>query len=137
MFELIVEGQAYPLHFGMGFLREINKTVSVPIDGTSGAMKNVGLKYAIAGVIDGDAEALCDVLYAANKGLEPRLTRDMIDKYIDDESTDIDALFEDVVNFLSKANATRKETLLILAAVEEAKKKEAMNQEILKTGTGN
>ena len=51
MFELTINEQVYQFHFGMGFLREINKTVSAPVDGLQGVKKNMGLRYTAAGII--------------------------------------------------------------------------------------
>ena len=107
----------------MGFLREMNQKISVPVDGMPGVKKNVGLRYWIASVIDGDIEALEEVIDLANKGQKPRLTKKILDEYIEDESTDVDELFDTVVGFLKTANATRKETKSIMDAVMEAEKK--------------
>lgn len=119
MYELTICGQVYQFNFGMGFLREMNRKISVPVDGMPGVKKNVGLRYAIARVIDGDVEGLQEVLAAANKGMEPRLTMETLDAYIEDSGTDIDALFEQVMDFLKTANATRKEVFALLEAAEE------------------
>lgn len=127
MFELTVNGVVYQFLFGMGFMREINKTVVAKVDNGSNATKNMGLQYAVAGVVDGDLEALVDILDVANKGQNPRITRNALDSYIEDESTDIDKLFTDVLYFLGKANATKKTTALILEAVEAEKQKRAAN----------
>jgi predicted solute-binding protein len=54
-----------------------------------------------------DVEALCDVLMTANKGENPRLTQKELETYIEDETTDIEALFAQVVDFFGKANATK------------------------------
>ena len=43
----------------------------------------------------------------------------MLSDYIDDESTDLDGLFEEVQDFLSKANATKKDFRKIQKAYEE------------------
>lgn len=123
MFELTINGTVYQFKFGMGFLREINKTVSKAVDGLEGVKKNMGLQYKIAGLIDGDVEDLVDILDKANMGFSPRATRQVIDAYIDDENTNLDALFEKVLDFLQKANATKKTTLAILEAVEKEKAK--------------
>ena len=125
MFELTINDQVYQFCFGMGFLRDINKTVSVPVDGAAGVSKNIGLRFAIANIIDGNIETLTDILDIANKGQSPRVTKKLLDAYIDDESTDIDALFEDVVGFLKNTNATKKATRGILEAVEKEKQKDA------------
>lgn len=128
MFELTIKGEVHQFNFGMGFLREINKTVCVPVEGAPGLKKNAGLRYKIAGIIDGDVEVLAEVLDIANKNQGPRLTRAAIDAHIDDENTDINQLFEDVLGFLTSANATRKTTEAILKVVEEEKQKQNRNQ---------
>lgn len=66
--ELTINGQVYQFNFGMGFMREMNKKVSMPVDGVKDAKKNIGLRYAVAGIMDGDVEALEDLLLVANKG---------------------------------------------------------------------
>jgi hypothetical protein len=121
MFELTIKGVVYQFHFGMGFMREINKKVGTPVDGLPDVKKNIGLQYYVAGVMDGDIEALFEVLDVANKNQKPRVTRDTLDAYIDDPDTDIDKLFEDVLGFLKNANATKKTVAMLLEAVEKQK----------------
>lgn len=125
MFELTINDTVYQFKFGMGFMREMDKRITKPIEGVNGKTKNVGLQYAIAGIIDGEVDTLADVLNVANQGFSPRVTRDLLDSYIDDESTDIDQLFDDVLGFLKTANATRKTTVMLLEAIEKEKAKEA------------
>ena len=120
MFELTINGVVYQFKFGMGFMREINQTLKQS-DGD--VKKNVGLRYALAGIIDGDMEDLVNVLYAANKGFTPRVTKAVLDDYIDNECEDIDKVFEDVKDFLQKANATKKTMNQLLEMVEEQKTK--------------
>ena len=125
MFELTISGVVYSFNFGMGFMREINKKISRPVDGMPDVKKNVGLQYAVAGIIDNDVETLVDVLDLANKGNSPRVTKALLDACIDDSETDIDALFKEVLGFLKSANATKKITNLLLEAVEAEKAKQA------------
>ena len=108
MFELTIETEVYQFNAGMGFVKEINKTVQIPVDGAPSVKQNAGVRYKIGQLLDGDVEALVDVLDVANKGQSLRATRTLLEKYIEDESTDIDKLFEDVLNFLSNANCTKK-----------------------------
>jgi hypothetical protein len=108
MFELEIKGTVYPLNFGMGFLREVNKKISIPVDGAPGVKQNVGLRHIIGRLMDCDMEALVEVLSAAGYKQEPRITADLLDKYIDDPDTDVDELFNKVMDFLEKSNATRK-----------------------------
>lgn len=123
MFELTIKDQVYEFNFGMGFMREVNKKISAPVEGLKDVKKNIGLQYLVAGVVDGDLEALVDILDTANMGHKPRVSRDLLDSYIDDENTDIDKLFADVMDFLSNANATKKTVATLLKAIEDQKAK--------------
>ena len=129
MFELTIEGKVYQFNFGMGFLREMNKRVSTPVDNLPDVKKNIGLQYVIAGVLDGDLEDLVEVLDCANKGQTPRVTKTLLDNYIDNEETDIEELFESVIDFLKKTNATKKVTLHLLEELEKQKAKMEKEQE--------
>ncbi|MFR9207032.1 MAG: tail assembly chaperone [Lachnospiraceae bacterium] len=123
MYELTINDVVYQFNFGMGFMREVNKKVCTPVDGLKDVKKNIGLQYLVASILDGDVEALVEILAAANKGQNPRVTNALLDAYIDDENTDIDKLFEEVIDFLSNANATKKVTEALLKAMEEQKNK--------------
>lgn len=129
MFELEINNEVYQLNFGMGFLREVDKKISVPVDGIPGVKKNIGLNYKIASLIDGDIEVLEEVLDIANKGQDPRFTKQILDGYIEDENTDIDELFEKVLGFLESANVTKKTVKEIMKEVEKQKVKAEKEQE--------
>lgn len=129
MFELEMNGQVVPLNFGMGFLREINKRTSIPVDGMKDVKQNVGLRYTVARLLDSDVEALVEVIDVANAGCDPRVTKKALDLFIDDENTDIDEVFEKTLGFLKTANATKNATLNVIEEVEKAKaKQEAMEK---------
>lgn len=128
MFELTINEKVYQFNFGMGFMREIDPTVTKAIDGIKGKVQNLGLQYAIGGIMDGDVITLADVLIRANKGYEPRLTQKEIESYIENENTDLEALFDDVLGFLKTANVTKKTTLALVEAVEKEKAKEAAKE---------
>ena len=121
MMELTIGGQVYQFNFGMGFLRDANKTVSEKINNATDKKKDVGATYMIAGIMDGDPEDLVNALDLANKGQNPRVTRALLDSYIENPDTDIDQLFEDTLDFLEKANATRKIVERLKKRIEEAK----------------
>lgn len=124
MYELTIGGQVYPFKFGIGFMREIDQKQKKTENGIT---KNIGLQMSIAGVIDGDIEDLINILDIANKTEEPRITRSVIEAHIENDDTDIDALFKEVLDFLKRANVTKKKTAQLLEMLEEQKKK-AMNQ---------
>lgn len=123
MFELTIQEQVYQFKFGIGFVKEINKTVAKPVDGIPGEKEEVGLRYSIAKIMDGDVLELIRILVLANKGFEPRITEKVLETYIDDELEDIDTLFNSVMDFLKKANATRRTTKELLEAVRKAEEK--------------
>ena len=127
MFELTIKGVVYQFNFGMGFLRKINKLLGTPVDGIPDAKKNVGLRFKLAGLFDGDLEDLTEILLTANVGQTPRLSAENLDYYIDNECADIDALFAEVIDFLKNVNATRKtmNELQEMADQEKAKKEQA------------
>lgn len=122
MRELEMNGQMVQLNFGMGFLRRINATTSVPVDGMQGVRENVGLKYSVGKLINNDVETLVDVIDMANAGCEPRVTKTTIDAFIDDENTNMDEVFEKVLGFLKTSNATQNGTMEAIENVEKAKK---------------
>lgn len=119
--ELTINEKVYQFNFGMGFLREVNKRVNIPVDGLPGVKENVGLRYTVGMLVANDVETLVEVLDIANKGQQPRATKAEIDSYIDDPDTDIDKLFADVLDFLKTSNATRKTVREVLEAFEARK----------------
>lgn len=123
--EIEMNGTTYQFNFGMGFLREMNSRAVREVGSVTGsaAKKGVGFALAVAYLIDGDVDTLADVLYTANAGQKPRLTRADVDAYLEDDGTDIDKLFEDVLDFLRQSNATAKDTKKTLEAAEQEKKK--------------
>lgn len=120
MLELTINGVVYEFKFGMRFLREINKKVTAKVDGTQ-TTKDMGLQYYVASLLDGDVEALVEVLNVANAGHNPRVTSFLLDAYIDDGCEDVDDLFGKVIDFLSASNATKKVTTNLIKEVEAMK----------------
>lgn len=118
--EIEVNGEIYQLVAGFGFLHEVNKKVTVDVPNT-GKKKEVGLKFMVASIIDGDIDALADCIFYMNVGQTPRLKKADVESYLEDVD-DIDKVFEDVINFLSQANACKKE-VRPLVSTQEAEKK--------------
>ena len=118
--ELTINGNVYQFSFNIGFLRNINKTITVDVDGMDGVKRNVGLRYSVGLLLDGDLETLVDVLELANKGQSTRLTKKAIEDYIDNADTDVDEVFDSVIEGLKQANATKKATLATIEAIVKA-----------------
>ena len=121
-FEIEMNGTPYAFNFGMGFLKAINSRATEKVPNSNYSV-NVGAKYLMAQVMSDDVEALCDVLMTANKGENPRLTQKELETYIEDETTDIEALFAQVVDFFGKANATKMVYKEIQSIAEAESKK--------------
>ena len=119
MLELTIRENVYQFNFGMGFLRDINKKYQKPVDGVPDAKENVGLNMMVAGLRVKDCEYLAEVLESANKAQNPRVTRQLIDAYIDDPDTDIDQLFDTVMDFLKTSNATKNVVNQFLQNLDE------------------
>lgn len=107
MYEIVINGTAYTLNFGMGFMRDMDSEVQETLPNSPGVKKKVGLSYAVAGLMDKELDTLENVLLKANKGCNPRLTQAILDEYIEDPDTDIEKVFDDVLGFLKSANATK------------------------------
>ena len=118
--ELTINGNVCQFSFNIGFLRNINKTITVDVDGMDGVKRNVGLRYSVGLLLDGDLETLVDVLELANKGQSTRLTKKAIEDYIDNADTDVDEVFDSVIEGLKQANATKKATLATIKAIVKA-----------------
>ena len=128
MMELTMDGAVYQFHFGMGFMKEINKRATkTPNADLPEVKQKIGRQLAVAGLLDGDVETLADVLDVANKGQKPRVTTEKLYRYIDDEDTDIDGLFESVLDFLKRGNATKKITGAVMELVEKEREKAKKN----------
>lgn len=120
--EIEVNGETYQLVAGFGFLHEVNKRVTVDVPNTKNK-KEVGLKFMVASIMDGDIDALVDCIFCMNIEQTPRLKKTDIERYLEDVE-DIDKVFEDVINFLSQANACKKEVKSLMTSMQKEEKEE-------------
>ena len=121
MFEITINGTVYKFKFGIGFVREVSSKNQTTFE--NGVKADIGLEYIIAMLQTEDVLTLVEVLDLANKYAgEPRITTDVIEEYLEDENTDIDKLFGDVLGFFEKSNATKKKARAIREATEAAEK---------------
>lgn len=127
MFELVIKDVAYPLNFGMGFVRKLDKSVNIPVDGLPGVKKDIGLTYAIMSLMDNDIVMLANVIDIANEGQNPRLTNAAIDAYLEDENTNIEELFDKILGFFKSANCTKRTAARVDAALKDAVMTETEN----------
>ena len=121
MFELTIKDKVYQFRFGMGFVREIDKTRQQKAD--NGITQNVGLQYAIAALIDEDLVEVVNILEIANRTEKDRVSKPLLDEYIEDENTDCEALCKEILDFFEKGNCTKKKTAAVMALVEAERAK--------------
>ncbi len=121
MMELEIKGKTYGFKFGFGFLKKINAEYKSMAE--MGVMLPVGFKYVVSLLIDGQFDALVKILMAANATETPRLKEHDLEDYLDDEDTDVFALRDEVLDFLSQSNACKDLMNQINTALQEAKKK--------------
>ncbi len=115
--ELTINGVVYEFKASFKFLREADERAK----GDKSDGKNVGLKMLLGGLVDGSAQDLLDTLDLLNAGQDPRVTRADLEAYLEDENTDADALFDEVLDFLSRSNLTKRETTAFMTLVNQMK----------------
>ena len=98
-------------------MQKANKTQFVVHEGIR---VDVGLAMMIGNIVEGDVMALRDALVLMNEGMTPRATEAIVNEYIEDENTDIESLFEKVIDFFKMSNCTKK----TVQKVEEEKAKQ-------------
>lgn len=114
--ELTINEKAYNFKFGIGFVRHLDGKSSIE---QNGVQFGIGLETLIPNLLTGNTVTLSDCLFVANKTENPRITQEQLDNYIDDEKTDIDFLFDNVLEELKKSNATKKKAEMLLKEYEE------------------
>lgn len=127
MLELTIKDKTYSFRFGMGFMREIDKQSYTTVENTN-VKKNTGFQFAVADLYDKNPMGLVEILLFANKTEQPRVNRDLLDYYIDEECEDIAALCDEVLDFLKQGNATKKQTEDILNLIENEIEKQKEKQ---------
>lgn len=113
---LTINGKEYNFKFGIGFVNEIDKTAMV---NQNGAKFGIGLEVLMAKLKTWDVLALADALILANKTEDPKISRKELDEYIENTETDIEQLFEDVIEGLKQSNVTRNKVVRQLQEMEE------------------
>lgn len=130
MFEVTINKKDYPLNFGFGFIRDIDPEITRKIEGVNGKVEQLGLQYAVAGIIDGNIEDLAKVIKLGNKHTEgDKIERAELEAHLENPETDVDGLFKQVLDFLSKANCTKKTVENLQKAIEAEKAKAAAKNE--------
>lgn len=122
MLELTIKDTVYQFRFGLGFVRAIEKRKQTK--GEDGNMYDTGLQFAVASIIDEDPVELVEILDIANRTEKPRVSRDLLDFYIEDENTNLEELCKEILDFFERSNATKKKTQYVKELVENERQKQ-------------
>lgn len=118
MYSREIDGKIYNFKFGIGFVRDIDKTQTVK--GENGEQKKIGLTYAIAGLMDGDFEKLIDCLMYGNKYAEgEKLDRKMIEVWLESEDADPNQECDDLLDFFETSKFTSRKMKELKEALEK------------------
>ncbi|KRN29234.1 hypothetical protein IV38_GL000114 [Lactobacillus selangorensis] len=101
--QITIDKEKQELHFGVKFVRELDKTSGVTANGVAFGM---GLTKSIPALKAYDPAVLSDVIYAATITNDPRVSHDEVDDYID-RCTNLEKLFDDVQKQMNSANAIK------------------------------
>ena len=118
MYSKEIDGKMYDFKFGIGFVRDIDKTKTVKAD--DGSVQKLGLTYAIAGLMDGDFEKLIDCLMYGNKYSDgEKLDRRQVEEWLESEDVNLEQECRDLLDFFESANFTSRKTRDLREAMEQ------------------
>lgn len=101
---ITIQGKEYELHFGIKFIRGMDEKYFYE---DSGIKYGAGLELVYAKLVNHSPVALADVLWMATNTLTNRPTPAAVDRFLEEECEDIDALCDEVVNELKNGKITR------------------------------
>lgn len=114
-----LDGKEHEFKFGIGFVRAIDKVYTVEKEGFK---FGVGLDLTLTKLISRDPVTLAEYLYNARK--DSTLTREAIENLLDSlPNKEYEALYDAVIDEISKANATASKYKAVKANLQAAQKK--------------
>jgi hypothetical protein len=110
--EIKINDKDYELNFGVKFVRILDKKMPIKVNMRGAGEQSFGMAMArvVPALKTYDTAVLSDVIYAALWKAKPRPSQDDVDDFIDDENTDIEKLFDDVIDTMSKSNSVKLAT---------------------------
>lgn len=115
MKSLKINGKEYDLHFGIDFIREMDKRYEVNGNGVSFGM---GINSAIVYLKDNNPVILEDIILAATHTAKTIPSVADIEKWLE-EQEDLDKVFEDFLSTLKTAPLTKSKVAKVLKAMAE------------------
>ena len=110
--EIKINGKTQELNFGVKFVRLLDKKMPIVMNvkGMGEQPFGMALTRVVPALKTFDTAVLSDVIYLALWGSKPRPSQEDVDAFIDDDKTDIEKLFSDVIDAMSKSNSVKLAT---------------------------
>lgn len=102
--QIKVNDKKVELFFGVAFVRELDKIAGLKKKDVELGM---GLTKSIPGLQAYDAAVLSNIIYCATVTESPRPSMKEVDAFVEDKSTDIESIFDQVQKELKESNATK------------------------------
>lgn len=123
-----IAGTQYSFSFGLGFARKIDAQEQTK--DSNGRAQKIGISLAVAGLIDKDPEQYISVMLAGNSFAEgPRLSRETLEGWMDDDGFDFFAECEELLDFFRRSNFIKAKAAAIDEYMEHQQKVNAAVRE--------
>ena len=110
-----INNKEYALHFGLDFIREMDKRHSMDANGFPLGM---GVQAAVIYLVQGNPVILEDIILSATHTLKTVPSKAEIEQWIE-EQEDLEGVFTDFLKSLKNAPILKKQVGTLLAQMEE------------------
>lgn len=117
--EITINGKQVTLNFGILFVKKLN---DLYYQSEKGIKIGFGLFTVLPNLMAQNVETLAEVIYFAAWNSKNKPTQNEVYAYLEDENTDIEQLFTDVMEALKTSNATKSVAGKLEGAAEQAPK---------------
>ena len=104
MKQIEINGKKYDLHYGIDFIREMDKRYEIKGNGVSFGM---GLQSAVVDLKDFNPAVIAGIIQAATATERPLLKSGDIEAWIEAQGDNLEKVFDDFLERLKKSPVTR------------------------------
>lgn len=117
MKSLEINGKEYPLSFGIDFIREMDKRHQIDAQGFP---LGAGLQSAVIYLVQENPVILEDIILSATHTLKSIPKKADIEAWIEEQGDNLEQVYADFLSALKTAPMTKKKTIQMVEAMEEA-----------------
>lgn len=117
MKQIEINGKTYDLHFGIDFIREMDKRHEVSGNGVKFGM---GIQSAVVYLQDFNPVIIADIILSATHTLKSIPSLADIETWIEEQGDDLEKVFDDFLSALKTAPMTKLKVKKTLEAMGEA-----------------